>query len=228
MRSFKRNSALTEFRVSGLDLRLVNEAGGWRLHGLDLAPAQESSEPFSLGALGALEISQLTLTIEDAQRDLRLALDVPVLRLLNRGAVTRVLGRVRLAGAASPLLDLVADLDPATRSGEVYFGGTHVDLGQFAGLSIPGGIGVDDGRGAAQVWVRVQAGQAEDVRVRVALDDVHLRARAPIALDAATEVAPRSPSHASPSLRAGCAMRGAGPSIWAISSPAMPARRRRS
>lgn len=188
---FKRNSALTEFRISGLDLRLVNEEGGWRLHGLDLEPAQESSEPFSLGALGALEISQLTLTVEDAPRGLHLALDVPVLRLLNRGAITRALGRVRLAGTGSPLVDLVADLDPATRSGEVYAGATEVDMGQFAAQPIPGGIGVVAGRGVVQVWARLTAGNADDVRVRVDLAGAQLHASVPIAVDAATAVAPR-------------------------------------
>lgn len=188
---FGRNRALTEFRISGLDLRLVNEPGGWRLHGLDLEPAQESSEPFSLGALGALEISQLSLTIEDAARGLHLALDVPVLRLLNRGAVTRALGRVRLAGSDSPPIDLVADLDPATRSGEIYAGAADVDMQQFATQPIPGGIGVAAGRGIVQLWAKVKDGSADDVRVRVDLAGTRLQASAAIAIDAATTVAPR-------------------------------------
>ena len=39
---FKRNSAFSEFRLSGLDLQLVNEASVWHLRGLDLGPAQQA------------------------------------------------------------------------------------------------------------------------------------------------------------------------------------------
>lgn len=188
---FKRNSAMTEFRVSGLDLRLVNEEGGWRLHGLDLEPAQQSSEPFSLGALGALEISQLKLRIEDPERALNLTLEVPVLRLLNRGATTRVLGRVRLAGTDAPLVDLVADLDPRTRSGELYFGGTQIDLGAFSAQPVPGGIRPVSGRGTVQVWAWLKGGVVDDIRTRVDLADAGFQADSAIETDKTTAVAPR-------------------------------------
>ncbi|GAA0720558.1 YhdP family protein [Dokdonella soli] len=188
---FKRNGAFSEFRLSGLDLGLVNEASGWHVRGLDFGAPQQSDEPFSLGALGALEISNLRLTIEDPQRGLHVALAAPMLRLLNRGAITRVLGRVRVADTDSPPLDLVADLDINTRSGEIYVGGRDVDLGRYAAQQSPGGIQLVAGSGAVQLWARVNAARADDVRVRVDLKDVRFDAASPIAVDEHTAIAPR-------------------------------------
>ncbi len=189
---FRRDSAATEFRVIGLDLRLVNEASGWRLHGLDFVAAPASTdEPFSMGALGAFEIRDLKLTIDDVQRQLHASLSVPVLRLVNRGDVTRVLGRVRLAGSNSPLLDLVADIDVGRRSGEIYVGADDVDLAQFAQQLLPVSIQPLAGRGAVQLWANLTDARIEDVRARVALDGAQFGALTPVALDDATAVVPR-------------------------------------
>ncbi len=188
---FKRNSAFSEFRLAGLDLHLINEGGEWQLRGLDLKPpTQPSGEPFSMGALGALEISDLKLSVDDAQRNLHVVLAAPVLRLLNRGTITRVLGRLRMAGADSPLLDLVADLDPNARSGEVYLGGTAMDLGRFVAQPLPGGVQPLAGRGAVQMWARVHEARVDDVRVRVDLQGAQFGTTAPITVDAKTAVAP--------------------------------------
>lgn len=188
---FKRNGAFSEFRLAGLDLRLVNEAGDWHLRGLDLGPAQQADEPFSMGALAALEISHLKLTIEDTQRNLHVVLAAPVLRLLNRGAITRVLGRLRMADTDSPPLDLVADLDLNARSGEIYVGGSDVDLSRFAVQPpLSGGVQLVAGRGTVQIWARVHAARADDVRLRVDVHDAQFGAVAPIAVDAKTTVAP--------------------------------------
>jgi len=188
---FKRNSAFTEFRLDGLSLRLVNGDEGWRLHGLDFGSPQDDGKPFSLGALGALEISNLKLDVEDAPRNLHLALGAPVVRLLNRGAITRVLGRVRLADTDLPAIGLVADLDVNARSGQLYAGGTDIDLGPFAGQTLPGGLELAGGRGAVQLWARISAAHADDVRLRVDLHDAHFGAAAPVALGDGVAVAPR-------------------------------------
>ena len=90
----RRGRAFSEFRVDGLDLRLVNENGQWKLHGLEFDAPSQTREAPSLGALGALELTHARLRVDDAQRDLHVDLSVPVLRLLNRGEVTRVLARI--------------------------------------------------------------------------------------------------------------------------------------
>ncbi|MFI4968929.1 MAG: YhdP family protein [Lysobacterales bacterium] len=187
----QRNHAFSEFRLARLDLTLVNEGGSWHLRGLDLGPSDGADTSFSMGALGALEISDSRLGIEDAQHNLHVQLGVPVLRFLNRGAITRVLGRVRIAGSASPALDLVADLDVDRRSGEIYAGGRDVDFGQFTSLQVPGGIHGAGGRGVVQMWARVNAARVDDVRMRVDLRDARFGTSVPLVVDTDTSVAPR-------------------------------------
>ncbi|MET0225055.1 MAG: YhdP family protein [Dokdonella sp.] len=188
---FKRNRAVSEFRVSGLDLQLINRDGRWQLRGLDFTPSDDADDDFSMGALGAVELTDLKLSIEDAARDLHVALGLPVLRLLNRGDITRVVGRVRLLDTDSPPLDLVADLDINRRSGELYVGGRNIDLERAASRQTPGGVQVGGGRGDVQVWAHVQAAAVSDVRLRVDLHDVQFAAALPVALEGETQVTPR-------------------------------------
>jgi uncharacterized protein (TIGR02099 family) len=190
---FQPHAATTEFRVVGVGLHLVKQDEAWHLRGMDFGSSTPApGESFSMGALGAFEIRDLTLTIDDPARELHLVLDAPVLRLINRGDTTRVLGRIRRAGSEQPLLDLVADLDINRRSGEIYVGGGDVDLAQFATQPLSIGIQPLGGRGAIQLWARMQDARVDDVRVRVALKDAQLGAAAPVAADAATHVLPRA------------------------------------
>ncbi len=187
---FKRNRAVSEFRVSGLDLQLVNLDGHWQLRGLDFTPSADDDDGFSMGALGAVELTDLKVSIEDASRDLHVALGMPVLRLLNRGDITRVVGRVRLLDTDSPPLELVADLDINRRSGELYVGGRNIDLERAVARQAPAGVQVGGGRGDVQLWAHMQAAAVSDVRVRVDLRDVQFAAAQPVALDGETEVTP--------------------------------------
>jgi len=189
---FRRNRAVSEFRVAGLDLQLVNQDGHWQLRGLDFTPSPaDDDDGFSMGALGAVELTDLKLSIEDAARDLHLALGLPVLRLLNRGDITRVVGRLRLLDTDSPPLDLVADLDVNRRSGTLYVGGRDIDLARVAAHQAPGGLQVAGGRGDLQVWASVQASAVSDVRARVDLHDAQFAAALPVALDGELQVTPR-------------------------------------
>lgn len=187
---FSRDHATSEFRMAGLELTLVNEDGNWRARDLQLGDTG-SPGTFSMGALGAVEIRSLKLTIEDARNGRQHELEVPVLRLLNHGRTTRVLGRARLAGSDSPLLDLVADLDFAARSGEVYAGGRDIDLAEFAAQPWPGGVQPVGGTGAVQLWARVRDARIDDVRARVDLAGASFAAGEPVEVDAAATVLPR-------------------------------------
>jgi uncharacterized protein (TIGR02099 family) len=189
---FQRNRAVSEFRLSGVELKLVHEGDAWRVRDFDLGASTKTDEPFSMGALGALEISHLKLSIEDVQRNLHVALEAPVLRVLNRGAITRVLGRVRLPDTDTPPLELVADLDVNTRSGQLYVGGRDVDLGRLAAQQTPGGVQFVGGHGAMQLWVRLEAGHPDDVRMHVDLHDAQFGGVSPIAVDGNTMVTPRA------------------------------------
>jgi uncharacterized protein (TIGR02099 family) len=194
---FRRNHALSEFRIGGLDLQLVRVDGAWQLHGLDLAPRSDQ-ETLSMGALGAIEIRDSKFVVRDPEHDLDLALGVPVLRLLNRGEITRVVGRVRLLGSDSPPAELVADLDVNRRSGQIYVGGRDLDLARAAARQTPGGMLIAGGRGDVQVWARVEAARLADVRARVDLREAQFGGVAPILLDGRTPldekaaVAPRA------------------------------------
>jgi len=181
----RRGRAFSEFRIDGLDLRLANENGQWKLHGLDFGGPTQSQEPPSLGALGALELTRTRLRIDDAQRDLHLDLAVPVLRVLDRGKLTRVLARIAPSAADTALLDVVADLDVAARSGSVYAGSKDIDLADLLAGQAPAGLRVLGGHGVVQAWLQVHAGAIDDVRARVDLGDARFAAAAPF------EVAPK-------------------------------------
>ena len=168
----RRGRSFSEFRIDGLDLRLANENGEWKLHGLEFGEPAPTNEAPSMGMLGALELTHARLRIDDAQRDLHVDLAVPVLRLLNRGELTRVLARVAPSAADTALLDVVAEITLATRSGAVYIGSKDVDLASTFAAQAPGGVRLHGGHGLAQVWLQVHAGVVDDVRARVDLRDV--------------------------------------------------------
>lgn len=182
---FQRNHAFSEFRIGGLDLKLVREGGAWQVHGLDLAPKGDD-EPLSMGALGAIEIHDSKFTVEDTEHDLNLAFGVPVLRLLNRGAITHVVGRVRLLGTDSLPLELVADLNLNRRSGELYVGSRDLDLARAAARQAPGGVQITAGRGQVQIWAKVNAARLDDVRAKMDVREAQFGGLAPIALDGKT------------------------------------------
>jgi len=188
----QRNKAFTEFRLADVELRLVHEGGEWKLRDFDLGASSPRDEPVSMGALGALEITRLKLGIDDPAQDLHLQFTAPVLRVLNRGSVMRVLGRVRSAGSEAPPLELVADIDPAERSGDVYVGGRDLDLAAFAAGMSPGGVRPLAGRGAVQVWLRLAAGRIDDVRARIDLKDAQFAASDPVAIGDGSLIEPRA------------------------------------
>src|SRR5690606_34660613 len=105
--------------------------------------------------------------------------------------ITRVLGRARLAGSDAPLVDLVADLDFAARSGEIYAGGRDIDLAEYATQSWPGGVHPVGGTGAVQVWARVRDARIDDVRARVDLAGASFASSEAVDAAADVQVLPR-------------------------------------
>lgn len=188
----RRGRAFSEFRVDGLDLRLGNETGEWKLHGLEFGEPSQAGQAPSMGMLGALEITHARLRIDDAQRDLHVDLAVPLLRLLNRGDLTRVFARVAPSAADTALLDVVAEINVATRSGTVYAGSKDVDLAGVLAAQAPGGVRLHAGRGLAQAWLHVHAGVIDDVRARVDLRDAVFASAAPLDLEPQLAIEPRA------------------------------------
>lgn len=175
---FRRNGAFSEFRLDGLELALVREAAGWRLHGLDIEGGDTPMESISLGGLGAVGITDLTLAIIDAERGLDLRLEVPVLRIVERAPRLRMLGRVRPAGYAGAAVELVAELDPAARKGRAWIGARKLDLARLPGLPPVAGLHAAGGRGAIDLWLQLADGAVGDVRLRIGLDELRIGAAA--------------------------------------------------
>lgn len=165
----RRERTFSEFRIDGIDLHLVNEGGHWQLRGLDLGEGAQPKRPFSLGALGALELGNVRLRIDDEAHALQLDLALPVLRLINHGEWTRVLARVAPRANPQALLDLVADLDLGKVSGTVYVGSRAVDLAAALAALAPGGVRMTRGTGLAQLWLELDAGVLTAARARMDL-----------------------------------------------------------
>lgn len=177
-----------EFRVVGLELALNRaEDGRWTLEGLD---SDDSSEPASMGVLGALVLKDLRLRVNDAKRDIHLALLAPELHVINRGEVNHVVGKVQFADTDSPPLDLVADVDQARGDGAFYVGARDLDLARVLAGHAIGGVQAHAGRGDVQIWTRWHGHRVDAVRARLDLGAVTLAAATPIAASSTTEVLP--------------------------------------
>lgn len=194
---FERGLAWSEFRMVGLDVEIVHDTNAWHLRGFDVGGAAGTgpSAPrrdLSMGALGVLVLKDFKLAIEDPGNDLHLALGASELRVVNLGATTHIAGKVRNLAADSTPLDLIADLDLAQRSGVFYAGGHDVDLGRFIGQRPLDGIELLEGKGDAEIWITVAAARVNEVRTRVDVHDATLSADAPVTLENAIEVVPRT------------------------------------
>lgn len=182
--AFRRGRVMLEFRVTGLDLRLVHTGAGWSLHGFG---GEQSVDDFSLGALGAVELREVRLALEYGAHGLDL--EIPVVRLLNRGRVTRVLARGRPAGSSAQPLDLVADLEPARQAVRVHVGGRRVDLGGLGLPQFPGLPQLRSGEGRVEAWLETAQGVPQTLHLQ--LDVRELRLAGPdLALDEDTAVVP--------------------------------------
>jgi len=192
---FRRNREWSEFRLVGVDVQLEHDDAGWHLRGFDLGEAASATTPreqISMGALGALVFKDLKLAVDDPREDLHLKLAASELRVVNRGDMTHIAGKVRNLAAGPTPIDLIADVDINRRSGTFYVGGKDVDLAGFAGQRPFAGVLLLGGHGDAQAWATVNASRVDDVRMRVDLRDAALSAVEPIAVSAGVEVAPRT------------------------------------
>lgn len=187
--AFQKNRAWNEFRLVGLQLGLTRDASGaWNLSGdAGLSRAGGSG---SMGALGAVVLADLDLSIQDPSRQVDMKLRVPELRVVNLGNITRVLGQIEAGsgGSRSAALALVADIDIARRSGRLYAGGSQVDLsGLFANQAMDG-IALRSGTGSFEAWVDWEDARIVAVTSRMDLANVVLQGRQALPVDATTRV----------------------------------------
>jgi uncharacterized protein (TIGR02099 family) len=190
--AFQKNRAWNEFRLVGLDLALVRNADeSWQLHGASL-DAASSNESASMGALGALVIADLKLSVVDAARKIDLDLRIPELRVVNLGSITRILGRVGSARTQASAMSMVADIDLAARSGRVYIGGRALDLAEVGASQLLTGISAPTGDADIEVWADWRQGRIDDMRLRLALRDASLATSEPLSSDAKDHDLPRT------------------------------------
>ncbi len=189
--AFQKNLAWNEFRVVGLDLALSRAADGqWKLRGLDLG--DRTGGETSMGSLGVVVLVDMKLAVRAPSHAIDLDLRIPELRVVNRGSITRVLGQVGTANSKASPLSLVADIDVGDRSGRLYVGGRDLDLGELSGTQAPGGIVVVAARGDLQLWAAWQAGQLNEMQLKLALGETILQASSEIKVDDKVAVLPRS------------------------------------
>ncbi len=187
---FQRNRSWNEFRVVGLDLALDrNPAGEWNLRGIDLG---QHSEQASMGALGVLVLVDMRLSVKDPQHDLDLAMRIPELRVVNLGSTTRILGRIGSGSGADAPLSLAADIDIENESGRLYIGGKKLDVADLMGAHVVDGIQPISAQGDLEAWASWAKGRIDDVRLRLALDEVILQGNREIAIDKNLSVQPRT------------------------------------
>ncbi|MGH8173064.1 MAG: YhdP family protein, partial [Rhodanobacteraceae bacterium] len=193
--------AWSEFRLVGVDVRLVHDEDGWHVRGFDLdkatdasktAKAATRSDEMSMGALGAIVFKDLKLSIEDERKDIHVALAASELRAVNRGDITHIAGKVRSLASPETPIDLIADVDVTRRAGTFYAGGKDVDVAGIVGRRAFGGVQLLNGRGNAQVWATVASSRVNDLRLRIDLADVSLASAETIAADSALAVSPRA------------------------------------
>lgn len=187
--AFQKNRAWNEFRVVGLDLGLLRSAGDeWQLRGIDIGPGSRRS----MGALGALVLVDLDLSVIDSGRDIQLDLHIPELRVVNLGSITRVLGQIGSSRDPASPLWLIADIDLGERSGRLHASGRAIDIARLAGEHTVAGIGIVEGNGDIELWSDWNQGRIDDIWIRSALRSVVFEATSEVAVDDAVSVLPRS------------------------------------
>jgi uncharacterized protein (TIGR02099 family) len=185
--AFQKNRAWNEFRVVGMDLGLLrNAADQWQLRGFAAGSTR------SMGALGALVLVDLDLSVIDSARGIKLDLRIPELRVVNLGDITRVLGQIGSDGDRASSLWLVADIDLAARSGSLHVGGRAIDVARLAAGHDLAGIDIVEGNGDVEVWSDWRNGRIDDIWIRTALRSVVFAATREVAIDSALSVLPRS------------------------------------
>ncbi len=187
---FRRNRAWNELGVSDLDISLERAADGrWQLRGL---VSGDGGTP-SMGSLGALVLSRVALSVNDPSHDLHLQLRVPELRIVNLGGSSlRLLGHVKRERSDAASLDLVAELDLATRSGDIYVGGRNLELARLSGSQPVDGVALLEGSGTAQVWASLDHARINELRARLDIANVTFASVTTVHVDDGIDVAPRT------------------------------------
>lgn len=180
-----RNRRWSEFRIAGVNVDLVRRAeGGWQVSGLVGGDGASGDSP--LLALGAVVLRDARVRLVDAGQAIDAALRIDELRLLNEDGHHRVLAALRRDAPEATPLQFVAELDAGFRSGQVYVGGSALDLAVLAEGFNWQGRTLQTGRGRLQFWARIEDAVPVSAHASFDLDGIELAPSAAFADGART------------------------------------------
>ena len=167
--------SFTELRVRNLDLTLEREAGGrWHVRGL---PGQQrpGGDPFAaLQRLGELQVIGARMRIVAPRLGIDARIPQVHLRLRVDGDRVRVGVRAWMRGGGEPA-DAVLDFDRKDGDGRAWLTSGRAELSQWAPLLRFAGVGVIEGSGRAQAWVRLKAHRVTQAVADLALERLALQ-----------------------------------------------------
>ena len=210
---------LTELKVRDLSLTLVQESDGrWHVIGL---PGQESNvDPLDrIEGFGELQIEKASLKIQSARLGLDLAFPRVDVRLRVYGNRLLV-GASAWARASSRPMSAVLDLRRDNHDGQVWVGGDHLALLDWA--SVLAHVGLQPRKGTAElgVWLDLRDQRIGAATVQATIENLSLRSLPTLAGSTPT-VQPGSLQF--DELRATARWRAVGNS-WQIDAPRMSVR----
>lgn len=165
-----------ELRVRNASAHLnIDNSGVWRLSGFQFKGSQGHGQADTLGDLPVgLFMRDMDLYIHDERDQRDVHLHASELRVLTRGNRLRLGGLIRQSDGRADI-SLAAWFDPDRRSGEVYVGGTDVDLAAWDAQLGPRDTRVQSGRGRVQVWLGWNQGRVNHLTADFRLQDLSLQ-----------------------------------------------------
>ncbi|MGH8163107.1 MAG: hypothetical protein ACREP1_02090, partial [Rhodanobacteraceae bacterium] len=136
-------------RVTGLELRVVHNASGWRVLGLG-NPNEPQETPLQSLPVD-LDLHVLKVSIEDAMTQSRYVLYSPRLRVVNVGGTLRFGGSVVRDGARQPLT-VIGRFDGESQNADLYIAGRDLDLAAMTRALDLRGYTVQSGHGDLELW----------------------------------------------------------------------------
>ena len=181
--------SLSTFRLIGLDLELLLDADGrWQLSGFKGG----GDSKLSMGALGALVLSDVRVRVRDQAGNFDLLLGSERLHVRSSGARMHLSGKVRHLDSDSVPLQVIVDMDQSRGAGELYLGAQGMDLGRISRDQGLPHLHMLAGVGDMQGWAQWRDRKVVSARVHVAMDSVVLQAGSDLVIDEGVQITPQA------------------------------------
>jgi uncharacterized protein (TIGR02099 family) len=160
-------------RVSGVEMRVVHSAAGWRVDGFGSSEGQAHASLQSLPV--DLDLGDVRVDIVDQVSGHAWRLFAPHLRAVNVGDSVRIGGFIQQQGTHQAVT-VAGRMEPATRDYELYLSTRNLDfVAATRGLDLRG-YAIGSGRGDVEFWGGWHDGKLASARVRYALRDLGVAA----------------------------------------------------